>query len=63
MASISVSVFFFLSLFCTAFAVSGDFILQTSQFVDDTTGDVVAAFGDFNADKRVDIFVIKNWGE
>lgn len=34
----------------------------TSDLFSETSGDLLAAFGDFNADKQTDLFVIRNEG-
>ena len=35
----------------------------TGEFFGDTTGEILAAFGDFNADKLIDIFTISANGQ
>lgn len=53
---------FLFLLFMLTKICSGDDFSIVSGVLDDRRGDVLAAFGDFNADKLIDIFVISSSG-
>ena len=53
--------FLFLLFMLTKICFGDDFSI-VSEILGDQYGDVLAAFGDFNADKLIDIFVITNSG-